>query len=78
MPYEGFPNADMDLDGNTAEFLNARYQGSGAWGALAIRIYYDHIAHQMNGDAADRYAPIPVDITSMGNMPTRERSQDYG
>ena len=74
MPYEGFPNADMDLAGNIGAFINARYQGSRDWGELSISAYYDHIRHQMNGDAADRYAPSPVGITSMGLMPTRERS----
>src|ERR1700733_3825837 len=78
MPYEGFPHADMDPAGNLGAFLNARYQGSHDWGELSISAYYDHIRHQMNGDAADRYAPSPVDITSMGLMPTRERAADFG
>lgn len=78
MPYEGFPNGDMDLFGNVGAFINARYQGGRDWGDLGVSIYYDHIRHQMNGDAPDRYAPSPVDITSMGHMPTRERARDFG
>jgi iron complex outermembrane recepter protein len=78
MPYEGFPNADMDLTANVGAFINARLQRDYAWGDLNINTYYDHIRHQMNGNAADRYPPSPVDITSMGLMPTRERGQDFG
>ena len=32
MPYEGFPNADMDLTGNTGAFINTRYVGGFDWG----------------------------------------------
>jgi iron complex outermembrane recepter protein len=78
MPYEGFPNADMDLSGNVGAFVNVRYQGGYSWGGLSVNGYYDRIRHQMNGNAPDRYAPSPVDITSMGLMPTRERAQDFG
>jgi iron complex outermembrane receptor protein len=78
LPYEGFPNADMDMTANVGAFINARYRGGYDWGDLNLGAYYDHIRHQMNGNAADRYAPSPVDITSMGLMPTRERAQDFG
>ena len=78
MPYEGFPNADMDLTGNVGQFLHLRYQGAFAWGNLSITAYYDHIRHQMDGDSADRYPPMPVNMTSMGMMPTNERAQDFG
>ncbi|HXY96869.1 MAG TPA: TonB-dependent receptor [Steroidobacteraceae bacterium] len=78
MPYEGFPNADMDLTGNVATFINARYWGVVPWGRLSVGAYFDGIHHQMNGDAPDRYLPAPVDITSMGVMPTRERGEDFG
>jgi iron complex outermembrane receptor protein len=78
MPYEGFPNSDMDLTGNVGAFINARYRGGYAWGDLDFDVYYDHIRHQMNGNAPDRYASSPVDITSMGLMPTLERAQDFG
>jgi iron complex outermembrane recepter protein len=77
-PYEGFPNADMDMTANVGAFINARYRADYDWGGLNISVYYDHIRHKMNGNAADRYAPSPVDITSMGLMPTGERAQDFG
>ena len=78
MPYEGFPNADMDLSGNRAAFVNLRYRGLFGWGNLNISGYFTNIHHQMDGDAPDRYPPPPVNITSMGVMPARERGQDFG
>jgi len=78
MPYEGFPNADMDLSGNVAAFFNLRYQGAFPWGKLRISGYFDNVHHDMNGDAPDRYPPSPVDLTSMGLMPTHERGEDFG
>jgi iron complex outermembrane recepter protein len=78
MPYEGFPNSDMDLSGNVAAFINLRYWGDLPIGKLSVSGYFDSVHHQMNGDAPDRYPPSPVDITSMGLMPTRERGEDYG
>jgi iron complex outermembrane receptor protein len=67
----------MDLTKNIGAFFNVRYQGGYAWGDLNINAYYDHIRHQMNGNAPDRYPPS-LDITAFGVMPTRERAQDFG
>jgi iron complex outermembrane receptor protein len=77
MPYEGFPNADMDLTQNVGAFINARYKGSFDWGDMKIGAYYDHIRHQMNGNTPDRYPPS-LSITGFGVFPTLERGQDFG
>jgi len=77
IPYQGFPNADMDMQGNVAAFFNARYTGGYQWGDLHIMAYYDHIDHEMNGNAPDRYPPS-VSITGFGEFPTVERGQDFG
>jgi iron complex outermembrane receptor protein len=77
IPYQGFPNADMDMQGNVAAFFNARYVGGYGWGELRINAYYDHIQHEMNGDAPDRY-PASVSVTGFGEFPTRARGQDFG
>jgi iron complex outermembrane recepter protein len=77
IPYQGFPNADMDMQGNVARFFNSRYTGAYAWGELHINAYYDHIRHEMNGNGPDRYLPS-VSITGFGEFPTRERGQDFG
>jgi iron complex outermembrane receptor protein len=77
IPYQGFPNADMDMQGNAAAFFNARYAGGYEWGDMHINAYYDHIQHEMNGDGPDRYPP-DVSVTGFGEFPTRERGQDLG
>jgi iron complex outermembrane receptor protein len=77
IPYQGFPNADMDMQGNVAAFFNTSYRGSYEWGDLHISAYYDHIRHEMNGNASDRYPPS-LSITGFGEFPTRERGQDFG
>jgi len=77
MPYQGFPNADMDLTENVGAFINARYRGSFDWGDMKVNAYYDHIRHEMNGNAPDRYPPS-LSITGFGVFPTLERGQDFG
>ena len=70
IPYEGFPNADMDMQGNkkkVAAFFNGRYRWAATAGATSfITAYYDRIRHEMNGDAADRYPPS-LSITGFGD-----------
>jgi iron complex outermembrane recepter protein len=78
IPYQGFPNADMDLAGNHAESLNLLYRGVLGRGRLQASAYFANVRHDMNGDAPDRYPPSPIDITSMGDMPQQERGQDFG
>jgi iron complex outermembrane recepter protein len=77
IPYQGFPNADMDMQGNVAAFFNARYAGRYGWGDLHVNTYYDHISHEMNGNAPDRYPPN-LSLTGFGEFPTLERGQDFG
>ncbi len=77
VPFQGFPNADMDMQGNVAAFFNARYAGGYEWGDLHIIAYYDHIQHEMNGNAPDRFPPS-LSITGFGEFPTVERAQDFG
>ncbi|HTB89727.1 MAG TPA: TonB-dependent receptor [Steroidobacteraceae bacterium] len=77
IPFQGFPNADMDMQGNIGAFFNARYTGGYEWGDLHVNTYYDHISHEMNGNAPDRYPPS-LSITAFGEFPTRERGQDFG
>jgi iron complex outermembrane recepter protein len=78
MPYQGFANADMDMTGNVGEFLSARFRGTYERATVSLSGYVDHVRHQMNGNDPDRYSPSPVDITSMGIMPTLERGTDFG
>jgi iron complex outermembrane recepter protein len=77
IPYQGFPNADMDMEGSAAAFFNVRYAGRYDWGELHASAYYDHSRHEMNGNAPDRYPPS-LSITGFGEFPTLERGQDLG
>jgi iron complex outermembrane receptor protein len=77
IPYQGFPNADMDMQGSVAAFFNARYSGGYEWGDLHFNTYYDRNRHDMNGNGPDRYPPS-LSITGFGEFPTRERGQDFG
>jgi iron complex outermembrane receptor protein len=77
IPFQGFPNADMDMLGNVAAFFNARYAGNYQWGDLNFKAYYDHVHHEMNGNAPDRYPPS-LSITGFGEFPTVELGQDFG
>lgn len=77
IPYQGFPNADMDMQGNEAAFFNAHYSGAYAWGDLHLNAYDDHIRHEMNGNGPDRFPPA-LSITGFGEFPTLERGRDFG
>jgi iron complex outermembrane recepter protein len=77
IPYQGFPNADMDMQANVATLFTARYTGGYEWGEMHINAFYDHIRHEMNGNGPDRYPPT-VSITGFGEFPTQEHGQDFG
>ena len=77
IPYQGFPNSDMDMTGNVSASFNAHYTGGHEWGELHLNTYYDHVSHDMDGNGPDRYPPS-VSITGFGEFPTHERGQDYG
>ena len=77
IPYQGFPNSDMDMQGNLGAFFNVRYTGGHEWGELSVNAFYDHVRHEMNGNGPDRY-PFSVNITGFGEFPTEERGQDFG
>ncbi len=70
-PYQGFPNQRMDLIDNQGQFLNARYQGSYDWGTLDARVYWQHVAHEMNF-LSDKGGH------ATGGMPMNTRGTDLG
>lgn len=47
-PYEGFPNAPMDMVGNTSNYVNLTYNGSFGWGNLQAKVYWQNVRHEMN------------------------------
>ena len=77
IPYQGFPNSDMDMTGNVASSFNARYTGGYEWGELHLNTYYDNVSHDMNGNGPYRYPP-GLSLTGFGEFPTHERGRDYG
>lgn len=68
-PYEGFPNAYMDLTGNTSNYLNAGYKGDYAWGALDAKVYWQNAKHEMD------FLP---GRNSTGHMPMNTNGTDAG
>ncbi|HEU0220503.1 MAG TPA: TonB-dependent receptor [Gallionella sp.] len=48
IPYQGFPNQNMDMTGNDSKQINLRYAGQYQWGALEARVYDEKTRHKMN------------------------------
>ena len=72
-PYEGFPGAQMDLTGNTAESVNVRYRrGLKEQGALDGRIFWQNARHAMNIGHDKARFPMPMD------MPMNTHGRDLG
>jgi len=70
IPYEGFPNEYMNLVGQTAWFVNARYTGQFDWGKLNLRAYYQDTWHEMNltseGDKLLYMGGMPMPMNTHG------------
>lgn len=47
-PYEGFPNAYMDMTNNRSTYVNGKYTGLFDWGTLEARGYWQRVDHVMN------------------------------
>ncbi len=47
IPYQGFPNQRMDMNGNDSQQINLSYSNVYAWGALEARAYNEHTQHSM-------------------------------
>jgi iron complex outermembrane receptor protein len=59
IPYQGFPNARMDMTSNESNFVNGRYLGTFGWGTLDARAYYQHVKHEM-GFLKDKGGEMPM------------------
>ena len=72
-PFEGFPGAQMDLTGNTAESANLRYRrGVGEVGTLDARLFWQNARHAMNIGHDKATFPMPMD------MPMNTHGRDLG
>lgn len=70
IPYQGYPNAWMDMTNNDAVFGNLRYEGLFAWGKLEARAYYQHTRHEMNfiEDKLPGSMPMNTDGKNLGYL----------
>ncbi|MBI5658226.1 MAG: TonB-dependent receptor plug domain-containing protein [Nitrosomonadales bacterium] len=48
IPYQGFPNQNMDMTGNDSRQVNLRYAGQYRWGILEARVYDENTRHKMD------------------------------
>ena len=74
IPYQGFPNAAMDMNYNKSNYANGRYQGEFNWGSLDAKIYWQSVEHKMNylNDSAYKSAMGP------GTMEMDTKATDMG
>lgn len=66
IPYQGYPNARMDMVNNDSNFGNLRYEGLFGWGKLEARAFYEHTEHAM-GFLGDKTGSMPM-LTDGKNM----------
>ena len=72
IPYQGFVNQYMDMTGNDAWFVNARYTGRIDWGKLDLRTYYQDTRHEMN------FLDDKQNATHTASMPMDTHGQNFG
>ncbi|MBF0339639.1 MAG: TonB-dependent receptor plug domain-containing protein [Magnetococcales bacterium] len=73
IPYQDFVNAQMDMVGNTARFVNARHESRFAWGKLDTQLHWQNTEHQMDvrGDKTlgrNMIMPMNTDGTNLGYL----------
>jgi iron complex outermembrane receptor protein len=71
-PYEGFPNAQMDLVRNLAESLNLHYRRELGAGALDARAFWQNAWHSMNIGKDKSTFPMAM------SMPMNTHGRDIG
>jgi len=59
-PYEGFPNQQMDLVGDRAEFVNLRYRRDLGASVLDARVFWQNVRHEMNIGKDKSTFPMPM------------------
>ncbi|MBI1208996.1 MAG: TonB-dependent receptor [Azospirillum sp.] len=70
-PYQGFPNARMDMTQNLGFSLKPRWQGDFDWGSVDALAFWQHVAHGMNflndkGGSANGGMPMNTDASDLG------------
>lgn len=78
IPFQGFPNARMDLTNNDSAFGNIRYKGEYDWGNLESRFFYESTQHSMDiGDDKQDLNFGPGNVNNLMPMETRGRNLGY-
>jgi len=72
VPYQGFPNAQMDMVRNYAESLNLHYHRSFEAGGLDARVFWQGTWHTMNIGRDKSTFPMPM------WMPMKTHGRDLG
>ena len=60
IPYEGFPNQQMDMVANRSEFVNFRYRRNLGASVLDARVFWQNVRHEMNIGKDKSTFPMPM------------------
>jgi iron complex outermembrane receptor protein len=72
VPFQGYPNARMEMTANDSIFGNVHYLGSFDWGSLDSKLYLQNASHTMDAGPDQQGAgPNP-------NMPMETRAINFG
>ncbi len=76
IPFQGFPNARMDLTNNDSIFGNITHKGTFDWGKLESRFFYESTRHSMD-IGADKQFDAFAPPNNLMPMDTRGRNLGY-
>lgn len=75
IPFQGFPNARMDMTNNNSTFGNIMHKGDFDWGKLETRFFYETTRHSMDiGKDKQKFAFAPPNNV----MPMETEGRDLG
>ncbi|WP_347986683.1 TonB-dependent receptor [Methylomonas sp. AM2-LC] len=72
VPFQGYPNARMEMLGNDSIFGNIHHLGNFSWGSLDSRLYLENISHSMDA------GPDQLGAAVGPNMPMDTRAINFG
>lgn len=71
VPFQGYPNARMEMTGNEGIFGNVHYRGTFDWGNVDSKLYLENTSHIMDAGPDQTSHPNP-------NMPMETRARNFG
>ncbi|MDD4915890.1 MAG: TonB-dependent receptor [Methylococcales bacterium] len=72
VPFQGYPNARMEMTNNIGTFGNIRHRGEFDWGNLDTRAFLEDSIHAMN------FGPDQLAVSPGVNMPMDTRARNLG